>query len=269
MTRSDPLLKRIWRFLPRYLYGALCSAYLFSFGAYRNRLLIYRICEHFGLMEPVWVERAPEMLPDVSISSVVSDEWAIKVLEERQSGNISLLETSILSKLVKQCEPERIFEIGTFDGRTTWHMAVNSGDNARVFTLDLPADRAAKTAFDVCETERRYIEKPEPGARFKGTPYEKKIAQLLGDSASFDFSAYEATMDFVFVDGSHAHQYVLNDSRVALKLINRRGMILWHDYGRWNGVTTALNELYASDARFRSLRRIQGTTFAFLTIAQR
>ena len=35
-------------------------------------------------------------------------------------------------------------------------------------------------------------------------------------------------------------------------------MVLWHDYGIWNGVTEALNELEAT--RQMGLRHVRGTT---------
>jgi hypothetical protein len=74
-------------------------------------------------------------------------------------------------------------------------------------------------------------------------------------------------MDIVFIDGSHAHEYVLNDSEVAMKLLKKSGgTILWHDYGGWDGVTNALNEYYVADERFSGLRSVKGTSIAILTV---
>ena len=69
-------------------------------------------------------------------------------------------------------------------------------------------------------------------------------------------------MDFVFVDASHAYEYVLNDSRIALNLLRQgKGIILWHDYNRpewWPGVLKALNRLYTGSPAFSRLRQIEG-----------
>lgn len=90
-----------------------------------------------------------------------------------------------------------------------------------------------------------------------------RVKQLFGDSADFDFSPYE--VDFVFVDGSHAYEYVMSDSRRALAMLrNGRGLVLWHDYGEWEGVTRALNELHERDVAFAGLRHVDGTTLAML-----
>ena len=37
-------------------------------------------------------------------------------------------------------------------------------------------------------------------------------------------------------------------------------MIVWHDYGVWDGATRALEELAASDPRFQNLQWIRGTS---------
>ena len=67
-------------------------------------------------------------------------------------------------------------------------------------------------------------------------------------------------MDFVFVDGSHSYEYVLNDTRVALNLLNNsKGIIMWHDYG-WREVVRALNELYMNDPKLNNLKHIADTS---------
>jgi predicted O-methyltransferase YrrM len=263
---SDGASGKIGRFVPRYLYASACAAYLFTFGAIRHRELIYRICEYFGWTRPEWIVRPPESLPQVSVEHITSDDAVIVVLPGRTSGNVSLLETIVLNKIVKQSQPTRLFEIGTFDGRTTLQFAANSGETAHVFTLDLPPDATSATKYQTCDNEKRYMGVTEAGRRFRGTKYESKITQLFGDSATFAFAPYHRSIDLVFVDGSHAYEYALNDSRIAMELIRDGGTILWHDYGEWDGVTRALNELHASDARFRELKRIAGTTLVVLAL---
>jgi hypothetical protein len=47
----------------------------------------------------------------------------------------------------------------------------------------------------------------------------------------------------VFVDASHSYENVLFDSETALQISIQGGIILWHDYGVWEDVTKALDEL--------------------------
>jgi hypothetical protein len=84
---------------------------------------------------------------------------------------------------------------------------------------------------------------------------------LFGDSKAFDESRYQGECDLVFVDGSHAFSYVMNDSRKALRMVRSGGLVLWHDYrdvraGETRGVFEALNEL----SRELPLVRIRGTS---------
>ena len=62
----------------------------------------------------------------------------------------------------------------------------------------------------------------------------------------------------VFVDGSHAHDYVIADTDTAFRLVRRQGVVIWHDYGVWEGVTRALEEIEAS--RHLGLRHVRGTS---------
>jgi hypothetical protein len=39
---------------------------------------------------------------------------------------------------------------------------------------------------------------------------------------------------------------------------------LWHDYGKWQGVTRALEELYRNAPKFASLKHIDGTSLVCL-----
>jgi hypothetical protein len=210
----------------------------------------------------------PPALPAVDAGSIVApSRFHINMLEPQAvDGNVSLYELFVINALVAQQAPLRIFEFGTFNGRTTLNLAANSPADARIFTLDLP--RAHDTAHALQPLEQKYADKPSSGDMFAGRPEAAKITQLYGDSARFDFAPYLDTMDFVFVDASHAYDYVLNDSRIAIRLLRTgTGTILWHDYGRtqwWPGVTKALHELRAESPLFQSLQQIEGTSLAYL-----
>lgn len=85
--------------------------------------------------------------------------------------------------------------------------------------------------------------------------------QLRGDSATFDWSPHVGRAGLVFVDGSHAYDYVRKDSETAMRLVRPGGVVLWHDYGVWPGVNQALEEL---DARLGlGLVHIVGTSLVF------
>jgi predicted O-methyltransferase YrrM len=250
---------------------ALCGAvYLFTIGwivSGRARGLISTIAGHFGF------NPAEHRIPAASLSEIVDSDCEIRLTElPENDGNITLQELSVITALVKQTRPTRILEIGTFDGRTTLNMAINSPAEAQLFTLDLPKTQLDSTKLHITTGDRVFVDKPESGARFKSTEQARKITQLYGDSATFDFAPYFGTIDLVFLDGSHSYEYVLNDSRIGLKLLrDGRGVILWHDYTAWPGVTRALNELHLNKGNpgqpaFTQLRHIKGTTLVYVKL---
>ncbi|WP_353718636.1 class I SAM-dependent methyltransferase [Dyadobacter sp. 676] len=209
----------------------------------------------------------PFVIPKTDVFELFgNDAAAYEGVYECGFGHTTEFELKVISNLVKKWNPRRIFEIGTFQGRTTLNMALNSGSDTEIVTLDLPAGELASTKMDIEDGEVRYVKKEVSGERFIGHPAASKIRQVFGDSASFSFDEYKDSVDVAFIDGSHAYEYVLNDSEKVFPIMRKGGLIIWHDYTNWPGVWTALNELYEHDSRFRGLRHIGGTSIAILTL---
>lgn len=154
---------------------------------------------------------------------------------------IDLLSLCLLCRAI---EPRTIFEIGTFVGYTSYHMALNTPAETRIHTLDLPpADR--DTTLRTTATDHKLIDQDVGPAVFEGTAASEKIERLYGDSATFDFSEWHDAVDLFFVDGAHSYEYVRADTLNALRCVRPGGVVVWHDYGRLeqNGVTRWLHEL--------------------------
>ena len=184
---------------------------------------------------------------------------------KKANGNVRISELAILSAMAANCENgSNLFEIGTFDGRTTLNLALSAPAECKIFTLDLPPDQATK--YRIVDGERHMVRKPTPGLRYekyRATHPEAigRIYQLLGDSATFDYTPYENSCSLVFVDGSHAYDYVKSDTEAAMRMVRQGGVILWHDYGIWEGVTSALEEIERRD--HPGLRNVKGTSLVF------
>lgn len=245
-------------FLRRYLFALLRIPFLFSFGVAErsHRQLIAAICRHFGYytrMQGVPTIRLKELLPDF-LQGVIHEPIGTY-------GSPCAEEILIINQLVQRAQPKVLFEIGTFTGRTTLNLAACSPDDAKVFTLDLKPEDLGNTKYAMYASEVLYVDKPVSGACFASSPLVRKITQLYGDSAVFDFSPWRNQVDFIFIDGAHTYEYVYNDTRRALELLrNGRGTIIWHDYLMVEGLTRALNELAAQEPRLKGMRHIEGTT---------
>ncbi len=184
---------------------------------------------------------------------------------DKSDGNVRVSELAMLALAAADVPAgSEIIEIGTFDGRTALNLAINAPPGVSIATLDLPADQVSALAIE--DSERRYVDKPAPGARLRscGGPwraYAERVVQLRGDSATFDWSPHVGRAGLVFVDGSHAYDYVRKDSETAMRLIRPGGIVLWHDYGVWPGVNQALEEL--ESGRHLGLVNIKGTSLVF------
>jgi len=230
-------------------------------GRYRRfwaRMRIF-LSEEVQLCEP--------SIPVIRASKLFCDPANVELRHvPGRDGNVSSEELTVLALGASRVSKGVILEIGTYDGRTTLNLAVNAPD-AQIFTLDLPREDAGTTELPVESHEVKYIDKPVSGNLFQNDSTSDRITQLLGDSATFDFSEFIGKCGLVFVDGSHSYEYVLSDARRCLPLLRPDGgLLFFHDYGTkwWDGVTRALNELHASDPEFSGLRLIEGTTLVVL-----
>lgn len=181
---------------------------------------------------------------------------------------------SYLADLVQLCllcrllNAKVVFEIGTLQGYTTLHFALNSADNAQVFSLDLPPDGTLTPALRTTLVDENVAN--ELGKKrkyvFEGLPAERKIKCLYGDSATFDYSPYAGKVDLFFIDGAHSYEYVKSDTLNALKCCHPGSVIAWHDFGRFgvNGVSKWLREL----GQQHNVYSIPGGSLAFMLVGE-
>ena len=99
-------------------------------------------------------------------------------------------------------------------------MAHNLGQNAEIYSLDIPASHYEISQYEI-PTEIF-------GHYSNGI---KNVHFLKSDSKYFDFKSYRKQFDMVFIDGNHSFEYVKNDTKIALELIkDENSVIAWHDY---------------------------------------
>lgn len=177
---------------------------------------------------------------DITLGALHSEStWFSKVASYSQ--DISSL--CLLSRIL---EPKLVFEIGTGKGYTTLHFALNTPDDSRIITLDLPRNHAHTPALKTTAMDdlQMGLYKNVADYLFQGQPVAHKITCLHGDSAAFDFTPYRGKVDLFFIDGAHSYEYVRSDTSKALECCHPGSVIAWHDFGRagLNGVSRWLQE---------------------------
>ena len=198
------------------------------------------------------------------------DFKGVATLRLGENGLFAAMEPNFLiMQLVVMLQPKAIFEIGTSQGRMTALMAMNAPESTVIHTLDLPPDAAVpENASDLHLIE---LARQELGITFRGTPWEGRIRQLLGDSATFDFSPYYDAIDLVTIDGSHSYPFVVSDTKQAIRMIRPGGVMLWHDYESMRteyGVTRVVDGLRARHGipTYRLSREQGDTRFGVLRV---
>jgi len=188
----------------------------------------------------------------------------VKIVLPDQNAPI-LLETAILLALAKIVKPRTFFEFGTYLGVETLNIASNLDDSSHVYTLDLDAKSFSTLQQDVHDRPLSLTHFDHlNNLAFLGTPYEKRITQLRGDSKVYDFSRFHKQIDMVYIDGGHDLPTLVSDTQNALKMLagNHATCIAWHDFetSKYPHVTDYLLKLSASMELFH----VQESRIAFL-----
>jgi len=132
-----------------------------------------------------------------------------------------------------------IVEFGTFDGRTTFNLALNAGDST-VTTIDLPG------ADDGSNVEGKLYGSYDSGAciRRAAASVRDRITEIKSDSRTVDLSPLFGTIGLVFIDGGHDEDVCRHDTALALQLAHPGGVVVWDDYTPyWPGVYTVVNDV--------------------------
>jgi predicted O-methyltransferase YrrM len=176
-------------------------------------------------------------------------------------GNVKQHEMILICAAARYLHARRIVEFGTFDGLTTWHLAVNCPD-AEVLTIDLPLDHSARSS-PVHDRGVGKIHGVAVGSHFQGTQEAGRIEQVLCDSMDFDPAPLAGSVDLTFIDASHEYHHVMNDTDKALIMTRPGGLIVWHDYSKWwPGVQRCLDAL----SKDRDVFQVAGTALAMLSL---
>lgn len=194
--------------------------------------------------------QTPGKLPIVNASQLWPRHEPVMVSEIEQRGyNVTAYELTVLCQLARKFQPKKMFEFGTFDGRSSVNLLLNAPE-AHLYTLDLPPD------------VRTLPEEAKVGERLQRPEFEGRYTQLFGDTRYFDYSAYRGQMDLIFIDAGHVYELVKNDTARALEVVKPGGVIVWHDFGQIPGVTQAVEELYASGKAPGEMVRVRQTSLA-------
>jgi hypothetical protein len=113
-------------------------------------------------------------------------------------------------------------------------MALNSNENSKITSITLSPNEAVSITKedDDNNTSLRNIKNESiyNNFLFSNTEVEKKIDVIFQNSLELNEKKFEKKMDLIFIDGGHTYSVVKSDTEKAFKMLNSRGIILWHDF---------------------------------------
>jgi hypothetical protein len=124
-------------FVGRHIILFFLFLYLWTFGFIfkTNRALFFKIFHHFGFFLPKEIKTT---IPEVSVDKILKTRQSVSITEPVwRQGNTTAYELAVLGMFINEFNPKSILEMGTFDGRTTLNLALNSSPDTKVYTIDL------------------------------------------------------------------------------------------------------------------------------------
>jgi hypothetical protein len=191
------------------------------------------------------------------LSYIYDQGWAVPSPDDRvqlpvainSAGGTRLDELVLLATVARVLQPAKVFEIGTFTGRTTSVFILNA-PNARIFSVDLPLDARPERlrSEGYIDTDVTLVAQRRVGSFLQDMGLGDRYTQLLCDSRSLDPSPHAGSVELGLIDGAHALEYVRNDTEKMSVMSADRGLVFWHDYGgkgRFGDLTAYLDGLAA------------------------
>ncbi len=162
-----------------------------------------------------------------------------------QIGSGTVFEMTLIAAILNIFDIKKIVEIGTYIGFSTATMALNSDNNAVIYTIDLPESGTEnfednynrKILFNDWKKNDDFLRKHQ---NLVGSYYidqleekfRKKVQLIKCDSIKLTSNVLDMIKgaDLFFIDGGHAFEIIECDTNTALKSLNSNGLIIWHDY---------------------------------------
>ena len=179
-------------------------------------------------------EYLEEILNSVSITK--SWEWVLpeierlKLPEEIGNGGINTGDRRALFYLVSAFAPNSVLEVGTHIGFSTIHIAMAlrtlfgyTRNSCTFHTVDIK---------DVNDQDS----KPWIKHGLSSSPEDMvsrnqcRFTKFIHCNSIDHLSEYHAGYDFMFLDGSHKKEVLVEDIPLALTKLNDKGVIVLHDY---------------------------------------
>lgn len=138
--------------------------------------------------------------------------------------------------LLPQLKPQRILEVGSFEGRSACHIISNNNwiDKIELHCIDTWEGGAEHKSsnVDMSAVEERFDKNTAIaiGSTSKKTIIHKHKSSSLKAMTQLITDGFLSSFDFIYIDGSHQAPDVLTDAILGFALLRIGGIIAFDDY---------------------------------------
>ncbi|MGH2642338.1 MAG: class I SAM-dependent methyltransferase [Chitinophagaceae bacterium] len=149
-------------------------------------------------------------------NKILFEDCPVKILQDPQ-------EFAELIKIYTQRKPENVLEVGSFFGGTLYYWIKNNKNLKNLTSIDSP----------IPPSDHRYEEMMESRDKWKewtnGDSFTFHDLRGRSEDAEILLKAGRSVYDFIFIDGGHEFQTVLNDFIRFFPMLRIGGIIAFHD----------------------------------------
>jgi predicted O-methyltransferase YrrM len=159
----------------------------------------------------------PSGLPSIDSVEFFNEEMIIEPYAYL-NGSCIPTDIALLKALAIRYNANKYFEIGTWRGESVANMATVVPE---CVTFNLSSEELINLGLS------------EKYAELHGyfSDHVENIAQIFGNSQTYNFTEHYGKYDLVFIDGDHHYDTVKKDTETAFRLLrNEKSIIVWHDY---------------------------------------
>ena len=141
-------------------------------------------------------------------------------------------------------------EIGVHRGKCSAHL-LEMHPGLKLYMIDMWSPNTYKGKGDDAATEpyRELYQEQAEDNFFTARDRVEKLNAVMYKSSSLEAVSHfqDGMLDFCFIDASHSYEDVKADILAWLPKIKKGGFLFCHDYGLFDGVTKAVDEIFGSD----------------------
>lgn len=153
-----------------------------------------------------------------------SSGWAMAIDVDKYASIMTSPEDRIIFlSLMHHYNTGSCTEFGVNDGLTASMLLKHCSFIERYVGIDVPYGFSTKIKVQLSEVPMHAGEKALNDNRFE-------LHVLSNGTEDIDANEWENLFDYVFIDADHSYSGVMRDTEIAMRIVKRGGIILWHDY---------------------------------------